>query len=235
MTSLERCNVFRRQFRWHFHNWYLLLTQNATIQTSMFTSVSTSVSNIKVMELYLNEKSLAHEDTILICLQIIWYVNVYSVHVLCQEVMNLSYNARLMALTCILKVALTLPPTSWHALPKQLKATLLQHTPPPHTHTQRSRQLSNSFIQWSMYACILCTHYVRTSWICHTACDTWHWHTYILRVALTAPQTSWYAVLSWRSSHLNVAQRFTTKGASVWLQKLNPPKQGICRFPVWEG
>ena len=40
------------------------------------------------MELYLNEKSLAHEDTILICLQIIWYVNVYSVHVLCQEVIE---------------------------------------------------------------------------------------------------------------------------------------------------
>ena len=44
------------------------------------------------------------------------------------------YNARLMALTCILKIALTLPPTSWHALPKQLKATLLQHTPTCRDH-----------------------------------------------------------------------------------------------------
>ena len=85
------------------------MRQNATIQTGYVHF------NIKVMELYLNEKSLAHEDTILICLQIIWYVNVYSAHVLCQEVMNLSYNARLMALTCILKVALTLPSTSWLA------------------------------------------------------------------------------------------------------------------------
>ena len=42
----------------------------------------------------------------------------------------LMYNARLMVLTRILKVALTLPPTSWHGmLPKQLRRPLCHNIP----------------------------------------------------------------------------------------------------------